>query len=93
MEVLLAQILVWNLVPHTSTIITDFDTLRPSAAAKRPPSELDLAIVDDNLVADGCHDCGRDGHSLDTESVAVCHVLLAHLRSVVEVLLHLDGCH
>jgi hypothetical protein len=92
-EILLAQILIWHLVPHTSTIVTDFDTLRPSAATECPPSERDFAIVDNDVVVDGRHDRRRDGHGLNTEPVAVRDVLLAHLRGVVEVLLHLDRRH
>ena len=56
-EVLLTQILIGDFVPHTSTVVTDFNTLGPSAATERPASECDLAVVDDDVVVDRRHDC------------------------------------
>lgn len=38
---------------------------------------------------DGRHDGTRHGHSLDAKSVAVCHVVLPHLGTVIDVLFHL----
>ena len=49
--------------------------------------------MDNNIVAEGRHDRTCDRRSLDTEPIAVRHVLLAELRGVVEILLHLHGRH
>ena len=56
-EVLLAEILIWYLVPDASSVVADLNALRPAAAAERPSGERNLAIVDDDIVVDWCHDC------------------------------------
>lgn len=93
MEVLPAKLLIWDLVPHTPAVITDLHALWPPTSTVRPAGELDRAIVDDDVVVDRCHDSGRHRHGLNAEAVAVGHILLAELRCVIEVFLHLDWGH
>jgi hypothetical protein len=87
--VLLTELLVGNLVPHTPAIRTDFDALGPATPTIRPPREADLAVVDDNIITQRRHDRTRNWHSLNTKPIAIRHVLLPQLRRVVQILLHL----
>ena len=63
------------------------DPLHPIFTAGIGPAlEVELAVVDDNVAVVGLHDCRRDRHALDAETVAKQCIVLAKLRiRVVEV--------
>lgn len=91
MVILCAHLLKRHFIPDAAPIAAYFDALGPTAPAVGPPSQLDLAVVYDLLIADWGHDCARYWHGLYAEAVAVRDVVLAHLRAVVDVFFHLDG--
>jgi hypothetical protein len=91
MVILLAHVFEWHFIPDATSVSADLNPLGPAATAVRPPSQLDLAIVDNLVVVDGRHDGARNRHGLNAETVAVGDVVLSHLRTVVNVLFHLYG--
>jgi hypothetical protein len=93
MEILATQLLVRNLIPHASTIVTNFHALGPPTPTVRPPRHLDLSVMDNHILVDGRHNRARDRHGLDTEAIAVRGVVFADLRGIVDVFFHLDGRH
>lgn len=85
------------LIPYASAIATDFDTLWPvPSATVSPAAHVDRAVMNDDVFLDRMHDRRRDGHVLNGEAVGVGGVVLADLRSIVEILFLLDrrcaGC-
>lgn len=77
----------WDGVPAEPAVSGKLDSLGPSAAARvRPPLDVDLAHVHDDLLCPGRHDCGAHWHLLDLDAVGELLVVFADLLVEVEVL-------
>ena len=63
-----------------------------STTRVRPALQFDVSVVRDDIHILGRNDGRRNRHVLNREAVAVHGILFANLRSIVKVLLSLDGC-
>lgn len=85
--VLLAQVFRWDAVPAETAVCGEFDTLRPTAAARiRPALTVDLAVMDDDLAGPGVHDRRANRHFLNLDTVGGLLIVLANLLREVQIL-------